>query len=340
MSNETGPSSVAPNAARQTSHGVGILIPVFNDWDAVAIMLADLDGVLSQSSAPGPCDVLLVDDGSQAPLDPALFARQWGSFATIKVLHLRRNLGHQRAICVGLTWLHQHASHAHVVVMDGDGEDAPRDVPVLLAKATSHAGTPKVVFAERAKRSEAAWFRLSYLGFRKLYQLLIGSHRRVGNFSVVPRAALDRLVLSHEMWNHYAAAVFRLRLPTDSVPCARGKRTFGHSKMNFVSLAVHGISAISVNSDVAGMRLILGSLAIMAACLVAMVVALVIAVPMEGQMPRWVFLACSLGLVLSAQAFAAAVLFVLITLQNRSLAGFVPTRDAPQYAGEVRTIYG
>jgi hypothetical protein len=42
--------------------------------------------------------------------------------------------------------------------------------------------------------------------------------------------------------------------------------------------------------------------------------------------------------VLSAQAFAAAVLFVLITLQNRSLAGFVPTRDAPQYAGEVRTI--
>jgi hypothetical protein len=69
-----------------------------------------------------------------------------------------------------------------------------------------------------------------------------------------------------------------------------------------------------------------------------MIVALVIAVPMQGQMPRWVFLACSLGLVLSAQAFAAAVLFVLITLQNRSLAGFVPTRDAPQYAGEVRTI--
>jgi hypothetical protein len=322
---------------------VGVLVPVFNDWDAVAIMLADLDGVLvAGASERGRVHVLLVDDGSQSPLDAKLFDKRWEAFASVRVLHLARNLGHQRAICVGLAWSERHAQHEHIVVMDGDGEDAPRDVPVLLARARDHAArrAARIVFAERAKRSEAAWFRASYLAFRKLYQLLIGSHRRVGNFSVVPRAALERLMLSHEMWNHYAAAVFRMRLATDSVPCERGKRTFGQSKMSFVSLAVHGISAISVNSDVAGMRLILGSSGVLGLGLIAMIFATVIAVPMEGQMPRWVFLASSLVVVLSAQALAAAILFVLITLQNRSLSGFVPKRDALQYAGEVRVLHG
>ncbi len=324
------------------SGAVLVLVPVFNDWDAVAIMLADLDRVLTDANDGCTVDVVLLDDGSQMLLDEALLARSWSAIKSIRVVHLARNLGHQRAICVGLTWAYQQDSHDLLVIMDGDGEDAPRDVPVLLARARSHLalGTPRVVFAERAKRSEALWFRISYQVFRKLYQLLIGSHRRVGNFSVVPRESLQRIVFAHEVWNHYAASVFRLRIASDSVPCERGKRTFGQSKMNFVSLALHGISAIAVNSDVAGMRLILGSLALGGVALVAMMVALVMAVPMEMQMPRWIFMALSLVVLIAGQALAAAILFVLITLQNRSHAGFVPVRDAKMYVGKVRQIVG
>ena len=36
---------------------------------------------------------------------------------------------------------------------------------------------------------------------------------RVGNFSVIPRDLLSRLVVVSELWNHYAAAVFKSRLP-------------------------------------------------------------------------------------------------------------------------------
>ena len=46
---------------------------------------------------------------------------------------MRRNVGHQRAIAIRLCWLGSVESDARVVVMDGDGEDLPGDVPRRLA---------------------------------------------------------------------------------------------------------------------------------------------------------------------------------------------------------------
>ena len=43
------------------------------------------------------------------------------------MLHLRRNLGHQRAIAIGLSHLHEQDRYARIVIMDGDGEDAESD---------------------------------------------------------------------------------------------------------------------------------------------------------------------------------------------------------------------
>lgn len=68
------------------------LIPVYDDSDAVAALPAQLDAVLSP-----PVDVLVVDDGSTERV------RISGPFVRIRriaVLHLRRDLGHQRAIAV------------------------------------------------------------------------------------------------------------------------------------------------------------------------------------------------------------------------------------------------
>ena len=66
---------------------------------------------------------------------------------------------------------------------------------------------------------------------------------------------------SSELWNHYAAAVLKTRLPYTSVPTIRGRRLQGDSRMGFVSLAVHGLSALSVFSDTLGVRLLVASVA-------------------------------------------------------------------------------
>ena len=68
---------------------------------------------------------------------------------------LATNVGHQRAIAIALAYLHDRVAPGAVLVMDGDGEDAPEDVPRLVARLRGQE-TPKIVFAERRKRIRMA----------------------------------------------------------------------------------------------------------------------------------------------------------------------------------------
>ena len=101
-------------------------------------------------------------------------------------------------------------------------------------------GGTRVVFAERTKRSESFAFRFFYALYRWLHLLLTGVAVRVGNFSAMPYSLLRRLVAVSELWNHYAAAVFKSRLPYRLLPTQRANRLAGRPQMNFVALVIHG----------------------------------------------------------------------------------------------------
>src|SRR5688572_7367434 len=133
-----------------------ILIPVYNDWTAVTKLLEILDQVLVQEQI-SPVRVLLVDDGSSNPLPDSLRQMRFSALETVEILALRRNLSHQRAIAVGLCYIDEHLPGRAVVVMDGDGEDKPTDVPILLRRFEEQEGK-KVIFAERARRTERLLF--------------------------------------------------------------------------------------------------------------------------------------------------------------------------------------
>jgi hypothetical protein len=110
-------------------------------------------------------------------------------------------LGHQRAIAIGLYYMHQLLPVDAIVVMDGDGEDRPADIPGLLSALAEGGGC--MVFAARAKRLERPIFRFFNRLYRVIHWVLTGITVRVGNFSVIPRASLDRLMVSSDLWNHY-----------------------------------------------------------------------------------------------------------------------------------------
>ena len=76
---------------------------------------------------------------------------------------------------------------------------------------------------------------------------------------MIPRERLSCLVASSELWNHYAAAAFASRQPYATIPTRRATRLDGRSKMNFVNLVIHGLSAISVYSDAIGVRLLIAT---------------------------------------------------------------------------------
>src|SRR5688572_21796159 len=104
-----------------------ILMPVYNDWKALALLLPNLERELNANGLRA--DLLIVDDGSTVPTPSGLGQIPFTSIETIDILSLRRNLGHQRAIAVGLAYIEANLFCHAVVVMDCDGEDDPRDVP-------------------------------------------------------------------------------------------------------------------------------------------------------------------------------------------------------------------
>src|SRR3954466_7150900 len=107
-----------------------ILIPIYNDWEAVSLLLPRLD--LALSSAGLGARVVLVDDGSTVSAPANVGNATYGAIETIEVLELRRNIGHQRALAGALAYAEARLKPQAVLVMDGDGEDAPEDVPRLI----------------------------------------------------------------------------------------------------------------------------------------------------------------------------------------------------------------
>lgn len=312
-----------------------ILIPVFNDWDAVAQLLRLIDDVVAKMDTP--FQVLLVDDGSITPPGGELLEIELTAVRRLEILHLRCNLSHQRAIAIGLTVVEQQITARAVLVMDGDGEDAPSDIPKLVEQMTQE-NDQKVVFAARTKRSESLTFRAYYLVYSFLHKVISGISVRVGNFSIVPYRQLRRLVVVSDLWNHYAAAVFKSRVPYTMVPTVRSQRLAGKSRMNFVSLTVHGLSAMAVHGEVIGVRMLVATLMLCMLAFAAAVVILAVRLGTELAVPVWASdISLSLLLVI-LQLVMLAVVFTFFVLNSRAAATVIPLRDYPYFVDEIRRI--
>jgi hypothetical protein len=313
-----------------------VLVPVHDDWGPAGRVLAELDKRLA--GRPGPIEALLVDDGSTQPPAPDMVPPSMAAFGAVRVLELARNLGHQRAIAVGLCHIRDTRPDLHaVVVMDGDGEDDPADVPRLLAALDANPGT--CVFAERTRRSEGLVFRLGYAAYRLVHRVLTGIPVRVGNFSALPAVQVRRLVTVSDLWNHYAASVVQARLPVVRVPTRRARRIAGRSRMSAVGLVVHGLSAMSVFSDRIGVRLLLATLGAAALVLAALVAALVVRFATPLAIPGWTTTAVGLLAVLLVQLAGLVLVFVFVVLAGRQGTSMVPIRDYRPYVEGEQTLW-
>jgi len=312
-----------------------ILIPVYNDWASVQQLLPLIDGELETAGAVG--DVLLANDGSDQ-LPPESWAFPGRSVRTIRLLRLRRNLGHQRAICVGLCHLRSVAECTRVLIMDGDGEDAPGDIPRLLT-AIEMSENVRIVFAERIKRSEGWLFALFYALYRFLHRALVGHRVRVGNFSVMNRECLESLCTSSELWNHFAASAFATRQSMALVKTHRARRLSGKSKMSFAGLVMHGLSALSVFSDRIGTRLLIATSFATVVALGGMIAVIMIRLGTNYAIPGWATTVLGILLLLTVQIATFMFTFCFLILFARGSNPFVPVRDYQHFVANIEEVW-
>lgn len=318
-----------------TSGGVTVLIPVYNDWEAVRLLLAQLDRELARGRRSAR--VVLIDDGSTLPVPRDLVGRPT-AIGRVSVLALRRNLGHQRALAIGLSYIEAKLPGRALVVMDGDGEDAPADVVPLLERFEAEGGD-KVVFAERTRRSEGTVFRVCYALYRAAHWLLTGIRVRVGNFSVVPFERLASLVVMSDLWNHYPASVFRSRLPFELHRTTRARRLVGRSQMNFLALVTHGLCAIAVFRDRVGVRLLVACGGALVLTLAALAGGLGLHLAGRWSVPAGVAAGAGLLAVLLTQLLMLTLVFTFIVLGGRESAGFLPVRDYAFFVSRCYEVY-
>ena len=218
-----------------------ILMPVYEDVEAAAQLFVELRATIM----PAPY-IVAVDDGStRRPLTPDVLT---SAGLDGVVLKLRRNVGHQRAIAIGLNYVGEHlAERSPVVVMDSDGEDVPTTIAALVAPLA--AGDTDVVVAKRGRRHETMKFRGFYALYMLVFNVLTGRRINFGNFMAFTPAAIRRLTVMQELWIHVAGAVLTSKLRIETVPIDRGPRYAGQSKMNFSALVLHGFRALMVFAE-------------------------------------------------------------------------------------------
>lgn len=226
-------------------HRLVIVTPVYEDRKSARCLLTNLAQNCSK-----PLYIVAVEDGSLR--DPLTVADLEETGHSGVVLHLVRNMGHQRAIAVGISYVAANLNTEAIVVMDSDGEDRPDAVEPLVAALKS--GNFDAVVAERRKRSESLSFVLFYTVYKFLFQLATGRPIRFGNFTALSMPAVKRLAAMQELWVHVAASVVVSRLRVGSVPTDRGKRYAGQSQMSFVSLVLHGLRSMMVFAEDALVR--------------------------------------------------------------------------------------
>ena len=106
---------------------LSVVIPVYNEEENVEPLIVEIEADLAPLGKS--YEIVMVDDGSK----DATFAKLRSiheRLGQLKVVRLKRNFGQTAALAAGLA----RARGAVVILMDGDGQNDPADIPALLRK--------------------------------------------------------------------------------------------------------------------------------------------------------------------------------------------------------------
>jgi dolichol-phosphate mannosyltransferase len=221
---------------------VSIAIPVYNEATVVPELLRRVGAVLDTTPG-GPHEIVLVDDGSRDGTLGLLRAAA-ATDPRLVVVSLSRNFGHQAALTAAI----DQARGDAVMLMDGDLQDPPETLPVFLEYFRQGYD---VVYAERIKRKEAWYLRLSYFLFYRLLMRLsdIALPVDAGDFGLMSRRVVDRLREAPERHRYLRGLRTWVGYRQIGVRVERSERYAGDSKyspLKLMRLAADGIFAFSI----------------------------------------------------------------------------------------------
>ena len=216
-----------------------ILIPCFNDWKSLFKLLDNIDLQIKEINAE--FSVLVVNDCSSEEM-PTL-KTNYKKIKSIDLVNIKKNQGHTRCFATGIKYISQNPNFDYLLLMDGDGEDRPEELPLLINTVLKKQNVS--VVAARTKRSEGIIFKFLYQFHKILTLIFTGRNMNFGHYSCLTKD--DTILISNKksLWSNFAGTAKKFINNLDSVPTERGYRYFGPSKMPLVGLVIHSLSIIA-----------------------------------------------------------------------------------------------
>jgi dolichol-phosphate mannosyltransferase len=157
----------------------------------------------------------------------------------VKTLKLSNSFGQHVAVMAGL----DHCRGMYVVIMDGDLQDYPEDIPLLYNKIREGY---EIVYAIKDKKNDSGFRNLSSWIFNSLMSYLsdmkIDSNSSM--FRIISRKALDEIIKFREYELSLTYIFSFINLPTATVAVRSGVRQQGETKYGFFRLVNFAISSL------------------------------------------------------------------------------------------------
>jgi len=221
-------------------NNIFIIVPTFNDSRSLNKLLFILDKKVSKRNAI--FRVVIVNDCSSEKI--ILERKKFYNIKNIKILNLKKNVGSQKAIYIGLKYIKKYKYKSVISILDSDGEDNPYKLKKLIQLAAKE---NKVIFvANRSKRLENIFLRILNKIRLLITFILTGKNINFGNFSAFSSENLKNVFSNTNLWLAYSGGILKNCKKVKLINIEKKKRYYGTSKVNLKFLIDHSIKIICV----------------------------------------------------------------------------------------------
>jgi len=222
-----------------TTPDFSVVIPIYNEEENITELYRRLASVMEKL---GTYEIILVNDGSKD--------RSWKLIkefhekdSRVKGISFSRNFGHHVAVMAGL----DHSLGNYIILMDGDLQDQPEDIPKLIEKAKE--GHDIVQGVTPKRHTNLIQESLSML-FNKLFTKFsaVSPKARFGLFRCLSRPVVESIKKLPERAIFFGGIVSWVGFKATQVAVNRARRYAGRSKYNFLkrfALAMNAITSFS-----------------------------------------------------------------------------------------------
>jgi glycosyltransferase involved in cell wall biosynthesis len=220
-----------------SSPALSVVIPLFNEQDNIATLQSELHAALKGLDY----EIVFVDDGSKDETVQRVETR-----ADVKLLVFEKNAGQSAAMYAGI-----HAARGEVIaLLDGDLQNDPADIPLLLCEIEKGAD---LVCGYRAKRKDTVVKQITsrVANFVRSRFTKDGIRDTGCTLKAMRRDCRDALVLFYGMHRFIPALVKGAGYKIVEIPVNHRPRTAGVSKYGL------GNRAIKATVDMFGVRWLL-----------------------------------------------------------------------------------